>query len=101
MFRLPILNVAVIALVLGAPIGFAQNIASPPAQLTLPREAEPAAPNKTASNKSKTSGGVQWKALQEYWSKSQQKWDACVKESQARKLSTHQGLHFLDECMQR
>jgi hypothetical protein len=103
MFRLRSLIPVVIAVSLGAPVGFAQNAASPPTQshITSSPGIETLAPKQTYSNRIRTWSSARWKAWQESWSKRQQKWDACVKESQERKMSVHRRTHFLDECMQR
>jgi hypothetical protein len=74
---------ALIVVIFVAPISFAQNTASPPApsQVISPSGVNAPAPKPTLSNRIKRWSSAQWEALKEYWSKSQQKWDDCVKRS--------------------
>jgi len=98
-----LLAVLVVA-TLVAPIGsFAQNFASPPAssQLTAPSGVSTPAPKQSLSSKFKTWSRAQWKALKEYWSKSQEKWNGCIRQSERRKMTTHQTKDFLYQCMQK
>jgi hypothetical protein len=87
-----------------APIdSFAQNSASPsaPSQLTAPSGVSTPAPKQALSSKFKTWTRAQWKALKEYWSKSQEMWNDCIKQSQGRKMTNHQTKDFLYQCMQK
>jgi hypothetical protein len=103
MLRLRALIVVATTVILGASIGFAQNSASTqaPSQITSPRSVETPAPKRSLSNRIKNWSGAQWNAIKDFWSNSQQKWDACIKESQGRKMSINQRTHFMEECMRR
>jgi hypothetical protein len=104
--HMPHLRALVLALIMVisvVPIGaIAQSSAPPqsPSQITNPSGAAAPAPKQTVSDRIRKWSRARWHALKEYWSKSKKKWDDCVKQSEARKMSIHQKTHFIDRCMQ-
>ena len=104
--HMPHLRTLVLALIMVisvVPIGaIAQSSAPPqsPSQITNPSGAAAPPPKQTVPDRIRKWSRARWQALKEYWSKSKKKWDDCVRQSEARKMSIHEKTHFIDRCMQ-